>query len=170
MSQEIIKTSHVLSLQNFINYKQMNPIEVSLDSNDITERLSKYKKFKYRFMIENLSFSSNLENDTDVFFVTCDGLSAAQEALINSKIYKSLGVVYLLEIKYWNLEKGESKRSQAIFVDSEYHAKSSHCGLAFTTEKVYDLFNFTVTLLDGSGNKITLPSSKTKVPTTGFKI
>ena len=101
----------MLSLQNFINYEQMNPIEVSLDSNDITERLSKYKKFKYRFMIENLSFSSNLENDTDVFFVTYDGLSDAKEALINSKIYKSLGVVYLSKIKYWNLEKGESKRS-----------------------------------------------------------
>ena len=42
MSQEIIKTIHVLGLQNFINYKQMNLIEVSLDSNDIIKRLTKY--------------------------------------------------------------------------------------------------------------------------------
>ena len=66
MSQEIIKTINVLGLQNFINYEGMNPIEVSLDSNDIIERLAKYKKFKYSFLIENLLFSSNLENDTDV--------------------------------------------------------------------------------------------------------
>ena len=95
MSQEIIETIHVLGLQNFVNYEQMNPIEVSLDSNDIIKRLEKYKKFKYRFLIENLLFSSNLENDTDVIFVTCDGLSDAKEVLINSKIYKTLGVVGL---------------------------------------------------------------------------
>ena len=73
----------------------MNPIEVILDSNDIIEKLSNYKKFKCRFTIENLLFSSNLENDTDVVFMTCDGLSGAKEALINSKLYKTLGVVCL---------------------------------------------------------------------------
>ena len=38
---------------------------------------------------------------------------------------------------------GKSKRSQALFVDSEYHRKSSHYGFAFTTRNVSDLFNFT---------------------------
>ena len=57
MSWETIKTIHVLDLQNFINYERMNQIEVSLDSNDIIESLAKYKKFKYRFLIENLLFS-----------------------------------------------------------------------------------------------------------------
>ena len=66
MSQEIIETIRVLGLQNYVNYKRMNAIEITLDSN--------YKKFKYRFLIENLLFSSNLENDTDVIFVTCNGL------------------------------------------------------------------------------------------------
>ena len=80
----------------------MNPIEVSLDLNDIIKRLAKHKEFKYRFLIENLLFSSNLENNTNVIFVTCHGLSDAKEALINSKIYKSLGIVYLRETKNWN--------------------------------------------------------------------
>ena len=84
MSEEIIKTIHVLGLQNFANYERMNLIEVSLDSNDIIQRLVKYKKLKYRFLIENILLSSNLENDTNVIFVTCDGLSDAKEALINS--------------------------------------------------------------------------------------
>ena len=170
MSQETIETIHVLGLQNFVNYDRLNPIDVSLDSNDIIEKLVKYKKFKYRFLIENLLFSSNLENYSDVIFVTCDGLSDAKEALINSEIYKTLGVVYISEIKNWNLVKSESKRSQADFVDSQYHTTSSHFGFAFTTKSVSDLFNFTVTLLDGSGNKITFPSNEGKVPTIGFKI
>ena len=59
MSQEIIETIRVLGLQNYVNYKRRN---------------ANYKKFEYRFLIENLLFSSNLENDTDVIFVTCNGL------------------------------------------------------------------------------------------------
>ena len=146
----------------------MNPIEAKLDSNKIFERLANYKK--YRFLVESLLFSSNLENDTNVIFITCDGLSDAKDVLINSTIYKTLGVVYLSEIKNWNLVKVESKRLQAVFVDSEYHTKSSHFGFAFITKNVSNLFNFTITLLDRSGNKITFPSNKTKVSTIGFKI
>ena len=63
----------------------MNPLETPLDSNEIVEDISKYKRFKYRFLIESLLFCSNLENDTDVIFITCNGLSDAREALINSK-------------------------------------------------------------------------------------
>ena len=146
----------------------MNPIEAKLDSNKIFERLANYKK--YKFLVESLLFSSNLENDTNVTFITCDGLSDAKDVLINSKIYKTLGVVYPSEIKNWNLVKVESKRLQAVFVDSEYHTKSSHFGFAFTTKNVSNLFNFTIALLDRSGNKITFPSNKTKVSTIGFKI
>ena len=77
----------------------MNPAEITFDSNEIVEDLSKYKIFKYRFLIESLLFSSNLQNDTDVIFITCNGLSDAREALINSKLYKALGAVYLSEEK-----------------------------------------------------------------------
>ena len=78
---------------------------MNLDLNDVIEKLWNYEKFKYRFLIENLLFSSNLENSTNVIFVTCNGLTNAKDALINSKIYKTLGVVYLSKIK--NLEFSE---------------------------------------------------------------
>ena len=93
-----------------------------------------------------------------------------KEALINFKTYKTLGVVYLSEIKNWNLVKGKSKRFKAAFVDSEYHTKSPHFGFTFATKTVSGLFNFTVALLDGNGNKIIFPSNRAKVPTIGFKI
>ena len=167
---EIMESIHVLGLQNFVNYKRMSPIEVTLDANKIIERLANYKKYKYRFLVENLLVSSNLENDTNVIFITCDGLLDPKDTVVNSKIYKTSGVVYLSEIKNWNLVKGESKILQAVFVNSEYHTKSSRFGFAFIIKNVFDLFNFTITLLDGSGNKITFPSNETKVPTMGFKI
>ena len=78
--------------------------------------------------------------------------------------------MYLSEIKDWYLIKNFSKRVQAVFVDSEYHLKAFHFALAFTTKNVSDLVNFTITLLDGSGNITTFPSNKTKVQTLSFKI
>ena len=86
MLQEIIKTVHVLGFQRFINYKRMNPVKITLDSNEIVEDLSKYRKFKDRFLIQSLLLSSNLQNDTDVIFIMCNDLSDAREALINSKL------------------------------------------------------------------------------------
>ena len=50
----------------------------------------------------------------------CDGLTEAKSALINSKLYKTLGIVYLSEIKDWDLIQNNSKRAQALFVHSEY--------------------------------------------------
>ena len=140
-SLEIVDIIHVLELQSFVNFGRMNPIEVTVDSNEIIERLATYKKYKYRFLVENLLPSSNLENNTDAIFIKCDGLWEGKDALIDSKIYKTLGVVCLSEIKNWNLIKGESRRSQTVFADSEYHTKSSHFGFAFITENVSDLLS-----------------------------
>ena len=111
-----------------------------------------------------------MQNNTDIIFITCDVLTVAKTALINSKLYKTLGIVYLSEIKHWDLIKNDTKRAQAVFVDYKYHSKTSHFAFGFATKKVFDLFNFTITLLDGLGNIITLSSNKTKVPTLSFKI
>ena len=170
MSNEIVDTVHILGLQNFDDYSRLNPVEITIDSNKIIETLSYYKKCKFRFIIESLLFSTNLQNNTDVIVIICDGLTEAKTGLINSKLYKTLGVVYLLEIKDWNLIKNDSERAQVVFIDSEYHSKESHFSFVFTTKHVSDLFNFTITLLYGSGNKIPFPSNKIKVPTLSFKI
>ena len=134
------------------------------------ETLSNYKKYKFRIKIKCLLFSTNLQNNTDVILVTCNCLTEAKTALNNSKLYKMLGAVYLLEIKDWDLIKNDSKRAQAVFVDSEYHSNASHFAFAFITKNVSDLFNFTITLLDRSGNKITFLSNDIKVPILSFKI
>ena len=135
MSHEIVDTVHVLKLQNFDDYDRVNPIEITIDSKKIIETLSSCKKYKFRFIIESLLFSTNLQNNTDGIFTTCDGLTEAKTALINSKLYKTLGVVYLSEIKDWALIKSDSKRAQTVFVNSEYHSEASHFAFAFTTKE-----------------------------------
>ena len=119
-----------------------------------------WKIYKYRFLIESFLFGSNLQNDTNIIFITRNSLPDAREAFTNSKLCKTLGVVYLSQIKNWDLVKGKSKKSQAILVDSEYHTKLSHYSFAFISKNVSDLFNFTITLLNGQGNKITLQYQK----------
>ena len=170
MPHEIVDTVHILGLQNFDDHGRLNPEEITIDSNKIIETLSNYKKYRFRFIIESLLFSTNLQNNTDVIFITCNSLMEAKTALINSKLYKTLGVVYLSEIKDWDLIKNDSKRAQAVFVNSEYHLKASHFSFVFTTKNIFDLFNFTIALLDCSGNVITFPSNEAKVPTLNFKI
>ena len=83
ISYEIVDAVHILGLKNFDDYGRLNPVEITIDSNKIIETLSNYKKYKFRFKIESLLFSTNLQNNTDVIFITCDGLAVAKTALIN---------------------------------------------------------------------------------------
>ena len=169
MALEIINTIRIIGVQNQ-NVNFINLLTVSISSDTVIQQLKKYKKHRYRFVLESLLFSSSFENDTEVIFVSSEGLSNAKEALINSKLHNVLGVCYLSELKDWVEIKGQSKRSQAIFVDSEQQQKTAHLAFAFTTRSISDLLNFTVILLDGNGNKLAFPDSETKTPTLGFKI
>ena len=73
-----------------------------------------------------------------------------------------LGVTYLSKVPNWNLAKGQTKRSQAIFVDSEFKTKPSHLAFAFTARNLSDLLSFTVILLDSNGKEIKFPENKKK--------
>ena len=84
MSHEIVDTVHILGLLNFNDDGRLNLVETTIDSSKIIETLSSYKKYKFRFIIESLLFRTNSQDNTDVIFITCDGLTEAKTALINS--------------------------------------------------------------------------------------
>ena len=112
----------------------------------------------------------NVENSTDVILISCEGLSDVKQALINSKLINLLGVCYLNELKDWELVKGQPKRLQAIFTDSEKIRNSSHFAFAFTTRNISNLLNFTVILLDGDSKEIKFPANEKKLPIINFQI
>ena len=71
---EIFDTIKILGLQaETENY--LNPINISLNTNNVIQQITKYNKYRYRFLWEIFLFSSNFENETDVIFLTCNGLS-----------------------------------------------------------------------------------------------
>ena len=101
MNLEIIDTIRILGIQdNDVNF--LNPITISISSDTVIQKLTKYKKYRYRFLLESLLFSSNIENDTDVILISCEGLSDAKQALINLKLTSLLGISYLNELKVGN--------------------------------------------------------------------
>ena len=65
MNLEIIDTICILGIQdNDVNF--LNPITISISSDTVIQKLTKYKKYRYRFLLESLLFSLNIKNNTDV--------------------------------------------------------------------------------------------------------
>ena len=66
----------------------MNPINIQITESEIQNKLSAYsKQYKFKSIINNLLFSSSIQNNTNVIFIAADRLNNAKEALINGKIY-----------------------------------------------------------------------------------
>ena len=169
MAGRTINTIPILGIQN-TDYNFLNPIYISINS-DIVQKLTKYKNYRYRFALESILFSSNIENETDVIFVVFNGLNNAKHAIINKKLENILGACYLTEIKDWEIIKGQSKRSQAVFTDSEdTGGRINHIAIAFTTKNISDLLNFSVTLLAGDSQNIKFPPPEKEIPIINFKI
>ena len=97
MALEVMDTIQVLGVQDQ-NVNFINPLTILISSNIIIQELTKNKKYRYRFVLESLLFSSNFENNMDIIFILCQELSNAKEVLINSKLHSVLSVCYLNEV------------------------------------------------------------------------
>ena len=170
MSYEIIDQIKIGRLQNFDRYDKLNPVDISIKDCEVNTFLSRYRWYKYLFAIDNLLFSSPLINNTNVIFVSCNGLNEAKESLINGKLFKTLGVINIAEIKHWDIIKGTSKWANAVFTDSENPVTVSHFAFAFATTNLHDILNFEFILLDGKAKLINFLVTEDKVPVLNFTI
>ena len=81
-------------LQNFGQYTKINPIRVDINDSEIQNALALCsKKYKYRFIANNLLFSSSIQQDNNVVFITTTGLNDAKEILINGKIFQGIAII-----------------------------------------------------------------------------
>ena len=76
--------------------------------------------------------------DTNVIFLISNGLNDARDFLINGKLYKSIGVTNISEIKDWTKLKGESRWIN-IFNNSEDSTLAKHFAFVFETINLSDL-------------------------------
>ena len=97
------------SFQNFEQYMNINPINIWIIDPEIQSKLLFYsKKYKRRFIDNSLLFSSSIFKDTNVIFITTNGLNDAKDILINGKIFQGIGVIYTSEIEGWEKIKNKS--------------------------------------------------------------
>ena len=69
MSYELIDTIHIKGLQQHDQYDKLNPVQISMKSNIITAELTRYKNYKYQFLVDSLLFSLGITNDTDTILL-----------------------------------------------------------------------------------------------------
>ena len=97
------------SFQVFEQYMNINPINIWIIDPEIQSKLLFYsKKYKRRFIDNSLLFSSSIVKDTNVIFITTNGLNDAKDILINGKIFQGIGVIYTSEIEGWEKIKNKS--------------------------------------------------------------
>ena len=170
MKQKIIDVIRVIGIQK-TEYSYLNPVHVHIKSESVIRKLMSKKTNKYRFVLTSLIFSSNIINDTDTNFLISDGLNDAKKIFINDSLEYGVGVCYLSEVDNWELIKGQSKRVQVVFGDSQKFAgQSSHFALTFTTVNLSDILKFSITLVDGQNKLIKFKVGEENIPIINFDI
>ena len=73
--------------QKFEQYSKINPVSIEINDPETLNKLCFYsKKYKFRFLGNSLLFISSIKEDTNVIFITTNGLNDAKDIIINGNI------------------------------------------------------------------------------------
>ena len=109
------------------------------------------------------------KNDTEQIFITSRELNDIKKSIINSKIYRFLGIVDLKKINNWEQIKGQSLWINATLEEQKEINYSRHLCFPFTTLTLNDLLNFSINLIDDHNKQIIFEENKKKVSILNFK-
>ena len=166
---EVMDLVRIIGLQKTENL-YLNPVDVNIKSESVIRKLMR-KKTKYKFVLRSMIFSSNIINETDTIFLLVEGLNDARKIFINDSLETGIGVCFLTEVKNWKLIKGQSKRVQVVFDDTEKFAgQSKHFAFNFITRNISDILRFTITLVDGTKKLIKFKDGEENIPIINFDI
>ena len=168
---EVVETLLIKALQNVDNYTVLNPLDIDIRSNYMTEKINSYKGHVCQVLIRYLLFSANITNETQQLFIVCYNLDSTKKALINGKLYSILGIVNLSEINNWDVVKGKSVYVSVKFDDINSTIESAiHFAFKFKTAFPTEIFEFKIELLDDQVKQIKFGSGETKVPALDIQI
>ena len=166
---EILDTIMIKALQSYDKYTVLNPLDVDIRSNYMTEKINNYKGYIYEVCIRNLLLSVGIKSDTQQIFVTCYNLDTAKKALINGKIYSILGIINLADVKNWEEVKGKSIYASLKFDDIASIETATHFAFKFKTGFPTEILEFKIELLDDKTKQIRFNDSETKVLTVDLQ-
>ena len=145
----IINEFKINGFQKFEQYMKTNPINIKVTDPVIQTQLLFYtKRYKYRFIANSLLFNSSIIKDTNVIFITANGLNNAKEILINGKLFQGIGVIYTSKIEHWEKIKTKSHWINVLLTDSNYPIAAKHFAFGFETTDLHNLLNFEFSLID----------------------
>ena len=144
MFYQMVDEIRIAGLQNYNAYEKLSPIEINIRDSQIQWKLLRYgaQQYKYRFIIDSLLISSSVVQYINVIFLICNVLNDARNSLINGKLYKSLGVININEMRDCTKTKGESKWINIIFKNSENLTLAKYFAFVFETLNLSYLLNF----------------------------
>ena len=157
--------------QNFQQYFKNNPINIRIIDHQIQNKLLFYaNKYKYRFIVNSLSFSSLIQKDANALFTTINGLNDAKESLINGKLVQGIGVIFTSEIEDWKNITKTSDWVKVVLTDSQYPIAAKQFAFAFETTDLHNSLNFEYSLVDDKGKLIEFKTGEDKIPALNFTI
>ena len=93
-------------------------------------------------------FLSAIKNEAEKMFVAVGVLVDAKYSLINGKLYKTISVINLNEIKNWNEIKKSSQWVNKVSQVQGDNRDTKHFSYNSITKNMGDVLSFTVKLID----------------------
>ena len=168
--QKPIETIIIRAQQNVDINGGLNPIEIEIKGDRITNLLKKYKNVVYKITPLEIIFPASITNDTNQIFILDKNLSGVKKSILNKKIFDILAIVDLKKINNWNDIKGQSVWTNAAFKDHKEISDSSHPCFPFITKSFSDLCNFSIFLQDDLDKKNEFKPDEKKISIFNFQI
>ena len=157
--------------QNFQQYLKINPINIQIIDPQIQNKLLFYaNKYKYRFIVNSLLFSSLIQKDTNAIFIMTNRLNDTKEILINGELLQGIGVIFTSEIEDWKNIKKTSDWVNVVLKDSQYPTAAKHFAFAFETSDLHNILHFEYSLVDDKGKLTEFKTREDKIPALNFTI
>ena len=96
--QEPKETIIVRAQQNFDIDGGLNPIEIEIKDDRITNLLKKYKNVVYKITSLGILFPATITNDTTQIFILGKNLSGVKKSILNKKLFDILAILDLKKI------------------------------------------------------------------------
>ena len=167
---EPIETIIIRAQQDFDVDGGLNPIQIEIKDDRITNLLKKYKNVVNKITPIRLLFPASLTNDTEQIFILGKNLSGVKKSILNDKVYDILARIDLNKINNWADIKGQSIWTNVAFKDHKEINISSHLCFPFITRSFRDLTSFSIFLQDDTNKKIEFNSNEQKTSIFNFQI
>ena len=159
---EPIETIIIRAQQNFDIDGGLNPIQIEIKDDRITNLLKKYKNVIFKITPLRILFPASVTNDTSQIFILVKKLNRVKKSILNKKIFDISAVVDLNKINNWADIKGQSIWTNVPFKDHKEINNNNHLCFPFITRPFSYLTSFSVYLQDNTNKKIEFESGGKK--------